>query len=335
MKGIAFVAVVALAVTGCITPTTSPGGFDGGAALAFVEDIVYEDDGSLRPRDPGADGHEATAQWLLDQMEVPGWDRQLDGFTGTEYMELDKGAVAGYYEQSRYCGQEDRDQLPDLDFRNLYATLPAVGPADGHVVLAAHWDAKEDAHGGDGPVPAANDGASGVGLLLQLQRHVAEEGLEFPFDLTIAFFDGEDGFEDCHPLAGSLWAARQGSLGNVSQLILLDMVGDADARFIREAQSVDSDPDLVDAIWTHTEDGRLDANFIPLERPILDDHVPFIEEGIAAIDIIDAGRPGTFPPYWHTTEDTPDKLSADMLGAMGDLVVWILTDPGTQALLQD
>lgn len=341
MKTLLAVAVlVMMSLAGCTGDGPNHSAFDGDAALAFVEEIVYEADGSLRPRHPAASGQEDTVQWLAEQMDVIGWGVRLDPFTGADYMDLQKGAVTSYYEQSRYCGEEDRDELPGFDFTNLYATFLTNDATDGHVVLAAHWDAKEDAHGGEGPVPGANDGASGVGLLLELQRYINQENLEFPFDLTIAFFDGEDGFEDCHPLAGSLWAARTGSLGDVSQLILLDMVGDADARFIRDSTSLASDRQLLDAVWEAGHDMGLGDQFTDCEGAMLDDHVPFHEEGVQVIDIIDAGHGSGFncvgfQPYWHTPDDTPDKLSADMLGAMGDLVVWILTDPQTQALLVD
>lgn len=329
MKFAAPLLVLAVALAGC--QTTSPAHpVDGDAVLDLVESIVYLDDGSLRVRSPGTSGHLDTAAWLRDQLAP--WDARLNRFNGSDYLALDKGVAGTWADSDRYCSQEDRNQLPGLEFANVFATKP--GAADGHVVLAAHWDAKEDTQHGDGPVPAANDGASGVALLLELQDHIDRHGLEFPFDLTIALFDGEDGFEDCHPLAGSLWASRTEQLGAVSQLILFDMVGDADARFLRETFSTDSAPDVVDLIWSKAPAHGLATQFTDKVGRITDDHVPFVEDGVRAVDIIDAGRDRTFPPYWHTAEDTPDKLSADMLGAMGDLMLDVLTDPAFERLLE-
>jgi glutaminyl-peptide cyclotransferase len=332
--------VSSMVLAGCMGPTQPPAevpvesDFDGDAAMKWVNDIVFIENETLRPRHPQRSEPQETVDWLADKMEFAGWTVQQDPFTGAQYLELDHGAVAAYGEGSRSCSDEELAQLDEFQFTNLYATR-SVDNSTGHVVLAAHWDAKEEAHSGEGAIPAANDGASGMAVLLQLQRHLDAEQLDLPFDLTIAFFDGEDGFEDCHPLAGSVWAARQASLGNVSQLVILDMVGDENARFIRESQSVESDGRLVDAIWNHAATTELADNFVSTRRAIVDDHVPFIEEGIQAVDIIDAGRANTFPPYWHTHDDTPDKLSADMLGHMGDLMVWLLSDPDTQRLLVD
>ncbi len=347
MKQWVVLVLVLPVLAGCIqdttddpTPTT-PSNFDGEAALALVEDFVYDHDGALRERAPGArDDQTGTGlDWLQTRAALPGWELAMDMFSGKEYNALDKGAVKRYM-AAPYCQDSDREELDDLLFHNVYATRRAGGEPTGHVVLAAHWDAKEDAHGGGGPIPAANDGASGVAVLVQLQRHINDANLSFPFDLTMAYFDGEDGFEDCHPLAGSIWAARHHedlgwSLEGMTQLVLLDMVGDPDARFIRESQSVDSDGSLVDALWNEAHARGLDDHFTDTKKPITDDHVPFIEEGFDAIDLIDAGRSGTFPPYWHTMDDTPDKLSAEMLGQVGDLMLWMLTDPDAQALLVD
>ncbi len=328
MKHVALVLTLALA--GCLGTSS---GFDGQAALERVEDIVYDGD-ALRVRSPGAPGHLDTAAWLQGQLVVDGWAVRVDSFNGSQYLALDLGTAARWGPDSWHCNEEDRQELDALQFANLYATK--AGSGAGHVVLAAHWDAKEEAsQDADGtrrmqPVPAANDGASGVAVLLQLQRELS--GRSLPFDVTVALFDGEDGFEDCHPLAGSLWAARNGSLGDITSFVLLDMVGDPDAVFIRERASVGAAPALVELIWSIADARGMGDHFTDINRPITDDHVPFIEEGIQAVDIIDAGRDSTFPPYWHTSQDTPDKLSAGMLGDMGDLLLDLLGDERFLAL---
>lgn len=304
--------------------------FDGDAAFALLREVVHLPDGTLRPRTPGQ--QEATAQWLAEAMAAPGWQVSLQAFNGSTYLAHPPGAVASYQQG---CPPADRAALAGFTFWNVVAEY---GPADAgrRLLLGAHWDAKEDAEGG-GVVPAANDGASGVALLLQLVRQVGGLRPELPFALTVVLFDGEDGFEDCHPLAGSLHYARtmpadaRGG-GRVDRMLLLDMVGDPNARFVREQRSVAADPAFVDLLWQHGR-ARLGAEvFTDQSKPVLDDHVPFIEEGVAAVDLIDFGRPAGegrfgFPPYWHTPDDTLDNLSPAMLDAVGDVVWATVTDP--------
>ncbi len=275
------------------------------------------DDGP-RYRHPGSPGHASAAVWLWQQMDVPGWQRSWQNFTGTEYQNLSKGSVAGYT-HAPFCTEPDRSELPTLPFHNLVATLPGDNRT---LLLAAHWDSKEDGHGG--PMLGANDGASGVGVLLQLMRHM--DTVQPNYTVIVTFFDGEDGFEDCHPLAGSIYFAEHGP--RVDRMILLDMVGDPDARFIRESGGVRTDPELLDALWHYGKTLRPD-NFIDRERSVLDDHTPFLDRGGRAIDIIDYGRSsnGGFPPYWHTHEDTMDNIDASMLGDVGQVLLDVMREP--------
>lgn len=329
MRILAALLLLVPVLAGCTQPgpvPDEPALFDGGAALRWVDALVNTDDG-LRPRHPTAPGHADTADWLQAAMEVPGWTVERQDFTGTDYQALDKGAAGRWADTCTWYDPTDAEEVPGLRFHNLLATYPSSDPDAPTLLLSAHWDAKENASDDPAsPVPAANDGASGVGLLLQLQRHVAEEGLSFPFTLTVAFWDGEDGFEDCHPLAGSLYYARTMESGSIDRVLLLDMVGDPEARFIKDSTSTETDPGLVDLLWARAPDHGLADNFPDAQRSITDDHIPFAEQGVPSVDLIDAGR--GFPPYWHTTGDTVDKLSADMLGRVGDLLLDVLQDPG-------
>ncbi len=302
-------------------PTRSAAGFDGAAALAWTDAIVNTDQG-LRPRTPTHVCHATTVGWLAKALEHPGWTVQRQSFKGSDYLALDKGSASGFMNA---CSPADRAEVPNIEFTNLFALRP--GSEDRTLLIGAHWDAKEDAKGG-GVVPAANDGAAGMGLLLELQRLLEATQTTLRFNLVLAFFDGEDGFQDCHPLAGSLYFANHLPLA-VDRMILLDMVGDKDARFPRERSSVQSDPSLVELIWSKAGTHGLAANFTSRKTEIVDDHRPFIDVGIHAVDLIDNARrtPTRFPPYWHTREDTVDKLSADMLGAIGELLLDVLQDP--------
>ncbi|HLF17259.1 MAG TPA: M28 family peptidase [Candidatus Thermoplasmatota archaeon] len=338
MERILAVALLAAALAGCAQNGQGepPFTFDGDGAFDAVRLLVEDPNGSPRFRVPGTAGHEDASRALWEAMRATGWEVRFQNFTGAMYQELGRGSFQDWNEDPAHCGEEDRDELPGLRFSNLVATWP--GREDRMLWLGAHWDSKEEADRDpdpgrrNEPVLGANDGASGVGVLLRLMQHVAEGDVEVPFGLGIVFFDGEDGFVDCHPLAGSLFFVSRLLAGEVGRFILLDMVGDADARFPRESHSVQGDPGLVDLLWRHAPAAGLAENFLDDERGVGgDDHFPFLEAGIPAVDIIDLGRERPesstgFPPYWHTTGDTLDKIDAGMLGRVGGLLVATLTD---------
>lgn len=313
--------VVALVVVtaGCVDPT--PEAFDGSAALAFIAGLL-EHNGTAVERYPGSAGHAWAATYLEESLAVSGWTVWREPFSYADYADLPKGEAETYTTHS-FCPPERRAQVEDLSFVNLIAERPSNTGRT--LLLGAHWDAKRHAGTSGTSVPGANDGASGVGLLLQLQREL--EGLPLPYGIRIVLFDGEDGFEDCHPLAGSVVHAHGLAEGEIGRMILLDMVGDAEARFVRERKSVRCDPDLVDLVWSLGAARGMQDHFTTTERAIVDDHHPFADRNIPAMDIVDAGRERGFPPYWHTAEDTLDKLDAQMLGDMGDLMLDVLRHP--------
>lgn len=325
-----------VALAGCSLPAKSDetpvdSNVNGDSAFAFVEGLITNGNGTPRFRVPGTPGHDAAAEWLWDNMQVDGWTRARQNFTGADYVGLEKGGVTNYYASPGYCSAEEKARLGGLSFSNLWAVHATDSPSGRLVLLGAHWESKRFASSDPDPskrgepVLGANDGASGVGLLLELMRHVTEQQLDLPFDLGIAFFDGEDGFEECHPLAGSLYFVSQLETGQVDRFLLLDMVGDSEARFIRESRSEACDPVAVNLLHEHAAGVGLAENFPGTSSSVFDDHLPFLEAGIPAVDLIDFGR--GFPPYWHTTQDTVDKLSASMLGRVGDLVLAVLADP--------
>jgi Zn-dependent M28 family amino/carboxypeptidase len=331
---IAAVLILALLLAGCgsepggpsnTSSSTAPdAGFDGVAALSFAADLVTAADGSPAFRVPGTPAHREAAERLHDAMQVSGWAFAWQNLTGAEYLALDKGEASFYADSASYCSPAEREHVADLTFSNLVATR--TGPGDRTFALGAHWESKRNATQDDPsqPVLGANDGASGVGVLLQLMRELA--GVDLPYTVQIVFFDGEDGFEDCHPLAGSLGFVDQLDDGAVDRMLLLDMVGDPNARFIRESHSVACDPNLVDLLHARAAAHGLAENFPGTTRNVQDDHVPFTEAGIPAVDLIDFGR--GFPPYWHTTHDTLENLDSGMLGRVGGLVLDVMQDPG-------
>lgn len=342
--------LVATLLAGCNgngpSPTTSPStspstssslspmpAFDGAAALDFVQGFALRPDGTPRHRMPGSVGQAEGAAYLWQETDLPGWTRHWQNFTGADFLALPNRPAAAY-EKGGPCTPSDEERLPALPFHNIVAVRAGAPEGAPTLLLGAHWDSlfgsyADDLSNQSVPYPGANDGASGVGLLLQLMRELAD--VDLPFGVAVIFLDGEDGFNDCYPLVGSTYHSRN-LLVPVHRFLLLDMVGSPDARFIREAQSEASDPALVALLWqkgrqAHGASGAV--HFTERRTHITDDHTAFIAVGIPSVDLIDAGRatPTGFPPEWHTTRDTVDRLSTQTLALVGDTLLAALQDP--------
>ncbi|HEX2065838.1 MAG TPA: M28 family metallopeptidase, partial [Candidatus Thermoplasmatota archaeon] len=321
-------------------PTTDvPPAFDGEAALAFVKAVALQPDGSPRFRIPGTQGQLDGAAALWRTTAVPGWERAWQNFTGEDYLRLDRGIVAPYtpgpHVNRAYCTVEAEAKVPGLRFANLVAVRPSPNGTAPLLLLGAHWDSQMHSDNDvptnrSKPDPGANDGASGVGVLLQLMRSLDALG-PLPFSVGILFIDGEDGFYDCYPLAGSLHFAQglQDRPGRrPAAFILLDMVGDPGALYPKESHSRSSAPDLLELLWRHGQATPYGAaHFTNQTATVQDDHLAFIKAGVPAVDIIDAGRPDVFPPQWNTAFDTVDRLDARMLGLVGATLLAALADP--------
>jgi len=197
------------------------------------------------------------------------------------------------------------------------------------VMLAAHYDSRprSDQEETDSlaalPVPAAIDGASGTGILLEMARLLGEAA---PGDVGVdlVFFDGEDyGKQDDleHYLIGSTYFAANLQGYRPRCMILLDMIGGVGTRIAREGYSRTNSPALTDELFRRAEVLGLNY-FNPIDGPaIYDDHVPFIRAGIDAVDLFAYDY-----IHWHTTRDTPDKLDLDLVDQVGRLLVDFLYD---------
>ena len=160
---------------------------------------------------------------------------------------------------------------------------------------------------------------SGVAVLLELARTLPDETVP----LWLVFFDAEDNGN----IQGWDWilGSRQFVALNPIRpraVVIVDMIGDADLNIYRESYS---DPQLTNEIWsTALELGYASVFIDEYRHSMLDDHTPFLEVGIPAVDIIDFDY-----PYWHTVQDTPDKVSAKSLKAVGDtLLAWVMGQNG-------
>jgi hypothetical protein len=334
----AAIAALLVPLAGCGNPPQDKAvHFDGAAALGFVRGLALGPDGGPRFRMPGTPGQEEGAQYLWHASDVDGWSRGWQNFTGEDYLQLDRGLVQTY-DSKFYCGDADRAARPGLPFHNLLAVK--AGPAGSPVLmLAAHWDSQMDSNYDPDPAkrpdpdPGANDGASGVGVLLQLMHEVSARP-QLPYTVAILFVDGEDGFYNCYALAGSLYYAQR-AVELPDLFVLLDMVGDPGAQFVRETASEQSARTALDILWSKAADLGGSGHFVTTSTSIQDDHIAFIEQRVPSVDIIDAGRPDTtFPPQWDTTGDTVDKLDASTLALVGDVLVTAMEDSAFQVYLE-
>jgi len=298
--------------------------FSGGNALGHVIDIVCDfgtDPPSVRDRAPGTPGRVAVAAHLGQVLGDAGWRTSTQGFSGRDYEGLRKEAVASYVEA---CSSEDIERVRGLAFANVLAER---GSGPDLWILMAHYDAKAEASGDSvranrtRPVPGANDGASGVAVWLEAAR-LLREPPEATFRILLT--DGEDGFEDCHPLAGSLFHAQTLSdddRARIRGVILLDMVGDPAAEFCYAHDAPALREMLVAAAVGLGVRSLADAP----DCEVIDDQTPFAQLGLPAVDVIDF-RGGRYPPYWHTLADVPSQLSADTLGEVGRVVLRALEE---------
>ncbi len=204
--------------------------------------------------------------------------------------------------------------------KNIIGMRGDTGPL---IIIGAHYDSRFIADQDPDPnlqsqaVIGANDGASGVAVLLELARTLPDN---LPFRLWLVFFDAEDngGIEGWDWIMGSraFVAALQ---EKPEAAVIIDMIGDANLNIPIEQNS---NPALIEEIWQVAK--NLGYENIFLNQPgysMIDDHTPFLEAGIPAIDIIDFDY-----PYWHTSQDTPDKVSAASLEIIGKtLSTWLST----------
>ena len=187
------------------------------------------------------------------------------------------------------------------------------------ILICAHWDtrpfAERERNSKETPILGANDGASGVAVLLELARVLSS--FRPKVRVLFALFDGEDyGMDTRDMFLGSRYFAKNFWKYKPDLGILLDMVGDKDLDIYIEENSWVAAPELVDLVWGVAEELGISAFHRSIKYRIMDDHIPLIEAGVKCIDIIDFDY-----PYWHTTRDTPDKCSPDSLKAVGEVVL--------------
>jgi Zn-dependent M28 family amino/carboxypeptidase len=268
----------------------NPPRFDSARAWEHLNRIV-----SIGPRPAGSPALEKTREYIKGQIVLAGLTVEEQKFTAT----TPQGRV---------------------EMVNLIVRLPGTRPEK--ILVTGHYDTKPFK---DFTFVGANDGGSSAAFLVEFARVLKDRPREFTWELV--WFDGEEAFcenwTDCgKPGApdntyGSrhyVSAARTAkALGSLKAMILVDMIGERGARFQREERSTGW---LKDIIWAAAKTTGHGAFFPDSETPIEDDHYPFLDAGIPAVDIIDLDY-----MHWHNAGDTMDKLAAGSLQAVGDTLV--------------
>ena len=267
------------------------------------------------PRTMNSEAHEQCGQWIMDKfrsygLEVSEQRATLTGFDGTP---LQSNNITAHYQ-------------PELQQR---------------ILICAHWDSRPwadndpDEANHQKPVLAANDGASGVAVMLELARVLSADTCRLSVGVDFVCFDAEDwGTEhqsDSWALGAQYWAKNIHKELNGKTYrygILLDMVGGQGARFYQEGVSLLYAKNVVDRVWKAATTAGYSSMFPQADGgTITDDHVPVNQAGIPCIDIIPCYpdcEQSNFGPTWHTISDDMDHIDPATLKAVGQTLLQVL-----------
>ena len=269
--------------------------FDGERAMQLLIEQV-----DMGPRNPGSTGWDTYQLFMVRFFDSLNIEYRTQPFTYYDYIKDDTLRMVNWIVSLD----------PDQSTR---------------ILIAAHYDCRPRAEhdplleNREKPIPGANDGASGVGVLLHLAELMAVN--RPPIGVDLLFFDGEDygppGRTDQYLLGSSYFAQKNRQEYEFG--LLLDMIGDSDLSVYREAFSELHAKAINDMVWEKAKLLELEAFKDSIKYKILADHIPLIAAGIPTIDIIDFDY-----LYWHTMADTPDKCSAASLEMIGRLVLEVV-----------
>jgi glutaminyl-peptide cyclotransferase len=263
------------------------GGFDGARAYEHVAALV-----SFGPRPPASEGIRRSQDYIIAQLKTFGCEIDQDDF----HASTPKG---------------------DVQMKNIMAKAPGTG--QGIILLLTHYDTLSSVENFVG----AEDSASSTGLMIEMARQLC--GKKGPNSVWIAFLDGEEAFvnwnqDNDHTYGSRELAARMalsGDLKRVRAVILADMIGQYNLSIQRQSNSPKW---LNDLVWkTAARLGYKDI-FVSQETQTSDDHDPFLERGVPALDIIDLND-YINAGYWHTTQDTLDKVSPRSVAIVGHVIL--------------
>jgi Zn-dependent M28 family amino/carboxypeptidase len=267
-----------------------PESFDGARAFGDLKHLV-----SYGPRPAGSPALAEARRWIIAQLKDAGAEVEEDSFTAATPV----GAIP---------------------MTNLIAKFP--GAQSKLVMVAGHYDTKRFENF---RFVGANDGASSAALLLELARVL--QGRKHALTYWLVFFDGEEAVREWTE-TDSVYGSRhlvqklssEGELGRIRAMILVDMIGDSNLVIKRDANST---PWLTETVFTAAHRLGYAKYFLDTPTAVEDDHIPFVNAGVAAVDLID------FNPedgYWHTARDTTDHCSPLSLTIVGRVVLAMLAD---------
>jgi Zn-dependent M28 family amino/carboxypeptidase len=280
--------------------------FEAKNAYQYIKEQI-----KLGPRAPNSMAHAAALNYLTNT---------LSKFTQT--------VIKQPFTYTGYNGEK-------LKFTNVIAKF---NPKDkNRILISAHWDSRprseqaKDPAKRKLPVLGANDGASGVGVILELARILSENKIDYGVDLVL--FDGEDYGKESDlsnfSLGSKYYSSKIINDTYPAFGVLLDMVGDKDAQFSIESNSKDYAPDIVNMFWNKAAQIGADKFTFSTSQPIYDDHIPLNQAGIKTIDIIDSELIGADTPnerrnYWHSDKDTIENIGVETLQQVGDVLINII-----------
>jgi len=277
-----------IALIGCSLMAVQPGdttAFDGGKAYEHVRAMV-----AIGPRPAGSPALEETRRYIRAQMTALGFK--------TDDQAFDADTPIG-----------------KIHMVNLRTTIPGTRPD--RVVIGGHYDTKLFRQF---RFVGANDAGSSAAFLIELARVL--KGRKNPLTIELVFFDGEeatlpDWTGNDHTYGSRYYvdqAKRNGDLAKIKAMILVDMIGDRNLNIRRESYST---PWMTDIIWAAARAAGYGDNFPNDSMAVEDDHKAFLDAGVQAVDIIDLDYGPPSATWWHTPEDTLDKVSARSIEAVG------------------
>lgn len=283
-------ALVLLIAAPLLAEHTAPGRFSGTSALQFTRAAV-----AFGPRPIDSPAHHKLQGYITSKLRAFGCAVEQDVFTAQTPIGLKR-------------------------INNIIGT--AKGQGGQAVVITGHYDTKIMA---DRVFVGANDGGSSTGFLLEMARLFC--GKPRKNDLYLVWLDGEEAVQnwtESDSLYGSRHLAKRwredGTLARIKAIINVDMIGDADLNIMREWNST---PWLRNMVWETAKQSGYAAHFSTLDSAVEDDHIPFLKAGAAALDLIDFNY-GPENRWWHTDQDTIDKLSAQSFQVVGNVLVKVL-----------
>ena len=277
---------LAIAAADAAPPASETGGFDGSKAYEFTAKVV-----GFGPRPPESDALHKTQDYIRSQLQSFGCAVDEDDFHAST-------------------------PIGSLAMKNIIAKTQGEGK--GVILLLTHYDTLRMDHFVGGV-----DGGSSTGLMLEMARLLCSPSAKKqPNSVWIGFLDGEEALVDWHKDNDNTYGSRElaarlatsGELKRIHAVILADLIGPKNPKFRRDSNSTHW---LTDLVWkTAARLGYRDI-FVSEEFAVDDDHVAFLNRGVPAVDIIDLND----FPYWHTLDDTLDKVSPRTLGIAGHVIL--------------